>query len=519
MKTILSLLSLLCLCLAGSASHGQTIIKNFPGLTLTDTTGLGTGATPPDTMGAAGTNHFVEFINGAFAVYDKSGNRQSLVTDTAFWLNAGISAGTMSAGLSDPRIIYDAGSGRWFVSEITVDNSGNKVLIGRSDSSDPGGTWKATNMLANSNFGDFDTLGVDSLGIYVGLDNFRGNNLTGVSFLSLPKTDLLASPPSLARLTRFDNISDQTYGFALQGVCNAGTGPGHGVIIAIDNAAFNFFDRTTVNGPGGAGVTLSSRVRIPITYDAAPNPATQPGGNTVDAGDDRFASAVKQVGGYIFMANNILQGSKDAVHWLVLNETNNTVVGEGIVSDPSYDYFEPSIIATPEGNLLMAFNRCGTASPAGDISIYAVAGTFTNGTVTMGLPFLLKTGTVSNFAVSFDSAPYRWGDYSTTMADPTDDNLVWTIQEIPASSSTWGTQVTLLSFATNAPALTLSNPGSNLVLGWPLSTDPAYLLQSSTNLSNPAGWTTVTNSPVVSDNQNYVTLIPTNQLLFFRLKK
>ena len=142
----------------------QTIITNFAGLNYTDVS----GGTPPDTMGAAGTNQFVVFINGGFAVYSKSGVRQSFVTDTAFWTSAGISAGTMAAGLSDPRIIYDAGSGRWFVSEITVDTTGNKVLIGRSDSSNPSGTWKATSFTGSAaGFADYDTLGVDSLAVYV----------------------------------------------------------------------------------------------------------------------------------------------------------------------------------------------------------------------------------------------------------------------------------------------------------------------------------------------------------------
>ncbi len=40
-------------------------------------------------MGSPGTNQFVEFINGAIAVYDKAGSRTTLISDTAFWQNAG----------------------------------------------------------------------------------------------------------------------------------------------------------------------------------------------------------------------------------------------------------------------------------------------------------------------------------------------------------------------------------------------------------------------------------------------
>lgn len=513
----------------GVAASGQTIIENFPGLNFGTVSGLGTGGTPPDTMGAAGTNQFVEFINGAFAVYDKAGNPQGpVITDEVFWLNAGISAATMAAGLSDTRITYDAGSARWFASEITVDNAGNQVLLARSDSSNPSGTWKAVSFLGNSGFADYDTLGVDSQAVYVGVNDFSSGDttgvFTGVSFFSIPKADLLAATPTTNRITRFDNLNDQTYGWTLQGVCNPDPGPGHGVMIAIDNAAFNFFDRTTINGSGAAGATLSPRVRIPIVYDSSPNPATQPGGQTVDALDDRFSGAVRQMGGYIFMANTFLEGNKDAVHWIVLNETNNTLAGEGIISDPAYDFFQPSIAASRNGKILMGFNRCGTANPAGDISIYAAVGFITNGVVTMGAPFVLKQGTVPNFTISFDSAPYRWGDFSATMLDPTDDNLLWTIQEIPVSSTSWGTQITLISVATNRPALAITpGSGTNKVsaqLSWPLSTDPAYVLQSSTNLLNAAAWATVTNAPVVSINRNIVTLAITNSpTAYFRLAK
>ena len=326
------------------------------------------------------------------------------------------------------------------------------MLLARSDSANPAGTWKAVSFLANSGFGDFDTLAVDSLGVYVGVNNFDSlGNLTGVSLFSIPKSDLLAGTPTLANMTRFENLDANTYGFTPQGVNNSDAGRGRGVMIAIDNQSFNYLDRTTINNPGGAGATLSSTSDIFSGYDGYANPAAQPGGSTVDPGDDRFSAAVQQIGGYIFMANGILNtnNNRAAVHWLVLNETNNAVTSEGIITDPNYDFIYPSIAASHSGRILLGFNRVGSSAPSGDISIWAALGTVANGVATMGAPFVLKQGNVSNYHLSFDSPPYRWGDYSATWFDPTDENLVWTIQEIPVSSSVWGTQITLLSLATN----------------------------------------------------------------------
>ena len=498
----------------------QTIITNFAGLNYTDVS----GGTPPDTMGAAGTNQFVVFINGGFAVYSKSGVRQSFVTDTAFWTSAGISAGTMAAGLSDPRIIYDAGSGRWFVSEITVDTTGNKVLIGRSDSSNPSGTWKATSFTGSAaGFADYDTLGVDSLAVYVSANIFNaaGTSLTGVSFFSIPKTNLLAATPSVSAMTKFENLDVNTYGFTPQGVSNPDPGAGRGVMIAIDNVSLRRFDRTTINNPGSPAATLSARTLISNTYDGVPVPAAQPGGNTLDTLDDRFSASVRQVGGYIFMANTVTNApsSKCAVHWLVMNETNNTVIGEGIVSSNNYDFFQPSIAANKNGKFFVSFNRVGTTATLGNISIYGAVGNWSGAGASLGAPFLIKQSSVSNFAATGDASPFRWGDYSATMVDPTDDDLFWCIQEIPATATTWGTQITLISVATNRPALGITRNNSTVTLIWPLSADPGYALQSNTNLLFTNSWANVTNVPLISINQNLVTLNLTNRPTFFRLKK
>src|SRR5438270_12039083 len=63
------------------ALRAQTIIQNFSGVNLNDDLSLGFNLTPPDTMGAAGTNQFVVFVNRAFAVYNKAGVRQLLISD------------------------------------------------------------------------------------------------------------------------------------------------------------------------------------------------------------------------------------------------------------------------------------------------------------------------------------------------------------------------------------------------------------------------------------------------------
>src|SRR5438093_3411320 len=127
-----------------SALHCRAAVlqigKNFTGATYPgDST-----AQPPDAGLAAGPNNVVEFINGRFSVFTKTNAspvRLKTMTDITFWANAGVSV--PSQFVSDPRIVFDPGSQRWFASMVDVPSSGtNRFLLAVSATSDPTGTWR-----------------------------------------------------------------------------------------------------------------------------------------------------------------------------------------------------------------------------------------------------------------------------------------------------------------------------------------------------------------------------------------
>ena len=103
------------LALTAAAQAQVTIGRNVNGTNLGNVSLI-----PPDTMGAIGVDHFVQFVNGRFAVYNKATGGLvglSTVADSTFWNNAGA---TWQTALSDPRIVYDHASGRWFASELDI---------------------------------------------------------------------------------------------------------------------------------------------------------------------------------------------------------------------------------------------------------------------------------------------------------------------------------------------------------------------------------------------------------------
>jgi hypothetical protein len=96
-------------------------------------------------------------------VYSRAGNVLDSTTDSTFWQNAGVSTNILSNGLSDPRIIYDPTSHRWFASEISIGGgtgtSLNQILVAVSHDSNPLDGFSSAHLNSSpGTFGDFPTL-------------------------------------------------------------------------------------------------------------------------------------------------------------------------------------------------------------------------------------------------------------------------------------------------------------------------------------------------------------------------
>src|SRR5207253_8663027 len=77
---------------AGAAS--RCVAQAFVGQDFAGGAGATIALQPPDTDGAAGVDHYVQFINGRFAIYNKgTGALISSQTSFQFWTGAGITFG------------------------------------------------------------------------------------------------------------------------------------------------------------------------------------------------------------------------------------------------------------------------------------------------------------------------------------------------------------------------------------------------------------------------------------------
>ena len=519
------LITISCALCSTAGTRAQVVVaigQNFTASTLK----VDSFAVPPDPDGAVGPLHFVEFINGRVSIFNKSnGVKVTTMTDLTFWTQAGI---TFPSGwdVTDPRIVYDPVSQRWFASQGDFDPTGvantNRFLVGVSATSDPTGTWKAIAVPSDpggNNFADFPTMGLDAQAVYLSGDMFDTNvNPIGPSLVAIPKAGLLANPPVATGLTNFGILSYNVRGQILEpAVCLDNSGQGtvlSTLSIGID-AAGNFVTNTSLvsfqvqnlSKPGQATLTSASLLSVP-PYTAPFNPTQPDLSSNLDNGDARFSAKVYEVGGVLYAVHGTEVNNLAALRWYRIQASTQTVLESGTISDPVMDLFYPSIAANSAGTVVIAYNGC---SRSNFVSAFAVVGNTINGVTTFGTPLLLKSGRFSYQNTDPTTGLSRWGDYSQTSVDPLDPTRFWTIQEFPASASAWSTQVTEL--LTGYPNLSFSASTNNLVLSW---SGTLFTLQTTPTLANP-NWVPVTQN--LATNKGLVTaLIPAAGQGFFRLQ-
>ncbi len=431
-------------------SQSQTFSTgaNFTSMTY----GANTGE-PPDTMGAAGPNNFVVTQNDGFAFFSKNGSLLSNMTPNAFWTAA---LGTNPGGLTDPRVLYDPASQRWFVTMVTTDQTtNNQILFARSNTSDPTQGFKGVAYTTTNNrFADFPTLGMDANGVYLGTNNFSSaGTLRSIGLYSVPKADLLLNTPSLSRITVRNALSTNTVGFTLQAAVDYGpklpTDPEP--ILANSNTTAGRYNFTPLTGTANAGATLgSTTVKTVLTTSdptASPQPSTT---NTIDNGDSRFSSAAVQIGNFLYWTQNITVSGRSAIRWTIANATNFNIVQQGTISDPTLSLFYPSLGVNAAGDVVIGYSGSSGTTYA---STYAVTGTSAGGapggTLAFGTPVQTKAG-----VTYYDGS--RWGDYSATTPDPADPGIFWTQQEFATQRNFSGTN---WNWATQATEIIPNKPG------------------------------------------------------------
>src|SRR5438445_13581786 len=118
---------------------------------------------------------------------------------------------------------------------------------------------------------------------------------------------------------------------------------------------------------------------------------------TPNGGDLRIGSNnVYQVGNVIWAAQSILttaatgSAADDAIRWYEIDESTNTLLQSGTISDPHHDYIYPSIAANAAGDVVIGFTATGDSTTSDYPGSWYVTGTTTGGVTTFSAPVVLR---------------------------------------------------------------------------------------------------------------------------------
>jgi hypothetical protein len=446
--------------------------------------------TPPDPNNAVGPSHVFETVNLAGIIYLKNGT----VVKSTFPLSGFFK---VSGSLSDPEVLYDSISGRWFASIIDI--SINSVLIAVSTTSDPTGTFNLYSVSAGSNVPDQPFIGTsnDKFGIAGNDFSSLTGTYVGVQYWIMNKSELvagsstvhfLASTPDTSMVTlRPVRHLTSTSQFYLVTNCI-------GSCVSDRLTTTNTVELLTVNGVPPGTVSVAIQIFSISTSSSPPN-AIQPGTRTLlVTNDNRILSAVWESGTlWLSWADACVPGS-DTTTRSCLRLVQASVSGNGTATkNQDFDYaskgeylFYPAV-SLYHGQLAVVYGKSSSSLFPSLFVTGRIPGDPANSLET---PAIVRTGTTDDLST-------RYGDYFGAGTDPapTANSTFWVSGEYRASpfNPDWNTVIGQVgSFA---PDFALSAKPSNITLlagstGNSTITVTGYKFTGSVNLSTsiiPAG--------------------------------
>ncbi len=124
---------------------------NFDGVGLPSYSPSGA---PPDTNGAAGATQYVQWVNTAFAVFNKSTGAMVYGPAAGNTLWSGFGGRCQSDNSGDPIVMYDQIANRWLMMQFAVSASPFFQCVAVSQTSDATGAWNRYSYQF-SNFNDY----------------------------------------------------------------------------------------------------------------------------------------------------------------------------------------------------------------------------------------------------------------------------------------------------------------------------------------------------------------------------
>jgi hypothetical protein len=429
----------------GRGGGGGPTISSYANVSPSFNGTYQSGGTPPDTTGAVGPDRYIETVNTQYAIYSRAG---SPVNSGSLSSLTGISGGLFGYSLSDPQMMWDAKTQRFYYSAVYYDafllDTG--LAVG----------WSKTATPASSNdfckyaiqFGgelpDYPKLGDSSDFLMLGYNKF-GN---GASTYDGSEFTLVNKPPAGSACPPVSAFAVYNSGVLHNADSSLASTPvpanlvddsnGAGYVVAnadlseTPSANFASLYSVATSGTDANGIpipSISGPTNVPVASYAMPSSAAQNGSSyLLDTLDGRFEAAVAAVDpGHsnnvaVWTAHAVFGGAGSEERWYEIDPAAGSVLQSGAVSSGSLFVWNGAISPDRANN--------GATGAFGDSMAMSVS--TSSPTTYPAIQFVSKRGAgaqsvlmnlvqASGADVDFScsaTSPCRWGDYSGASPDP-----------------------------------------------------------------------------------------------------
>jgi hypothetical protein len=436
---------------------------------------------PPDPIGAAGPSHLVSVVNTSIEWHTKAGVQEvsmRLGKNSTTHIGSFFESLTPTTGTFDPKVIYDQYASRFVV--VTLERSGtidgspsniSRILLAVSDDSDPNGTWyyhaidsKLTIGVTDS-WADYPGFAVDEEAVYVTANMFRFSGGTSLD----SRIWIIAKSPFYSGGLAVVGLYDHGTAAGISGTYPT-TQPAHmfgtpssstlGTFLVSSgwsSGATDFLSVIKVESPLSSPTFANTYISLGDIHDPSLFPdAPQLGTSSlIETNDLRALHAVWR-SDILWVVNcvNPVSGTdagQITVHWYKVSTSatpalsdQGNIGGESIASG-CYTFF-PSIAVNSSGAVCIGFSASASTIYPGCYFTGRLSTDPAGSTIT---PDVVKAG-VDYYYRAFGGTRNRWGDYSGTCVDPSDDLTFYVFNEYaltrgtvlpsyPTEDGRWGT--------------------------------------------------------------------------------
>ncbi len=415
---------------------------------------------PPDPTGAAGPNHYFQWVNNVFAVYDKTGKR----------LYGPAAGNTLFDGVEpcahsnagDPIVLYDSLAGRFVVSQFAfaIPASGappSWQCVAVSTTDNPLGTWARYAFLIDATaLDDYPKMGVWNDAYYTTFNMFTGRAVfTGVRVCAFERDAMLAGAD--ARQVCIDPGEEGAFSMLpadADGVAPPEGAPNYLLNLQSDRdyardglAVWEF--HADWSNPGASSLTKASEISVTSFINrfcvevCVPQRGTD---QALDALDDRpmFRLQYRNFGDHESMVvNHTVDAGDTGVRWYELRKNAGQpwhLAQEGTFApNDGAHRFMGSVAMDRLGNMALGYSVS---------SSYMNPSIWYAGRLATDPPGILSRGErVLHNGTASQTSSGRWGDYTHMSVDPADGCTFWyTGEYLDGSSFGWKTRIGAFRF-------------------------------------------------------------------------